>query len=576
MTYLSKSVTIYELSENEKSDKNSLTSWKRKPMPLVNLDAMIPREDFGTDKTYPEVEKFPTIGVVQLLSKNKGNLYHLIHKPDFQRETSEWDSNKICDFIDCYTNGSFIPSIILWKSPSNLVFVIDGSHRLSALIAYLNDDYGDKGITKKFYNYNELPAEEIQMAHETRELIKKEIGSYDYLEPASKNPKNYTDREVERSSILEMRSLSIQWLPDSTDIKLAEKSFFKINQQGVALSTTEKDLCRARELPNCIATRAIMNSGVGNQYWKNFSKKNKEKLPELAIKINKLMFTPPYEYPVRTTLYLPIGGTIKAASLVVFNFINVVNELKAIPQKEEKLQTLKETTGDTTIKYMEKALGVLQIINSEKECSLGLLPALYFYALTGKHQPSSFLGIADLMNDFKKKDYFFKFTAIREKFENFLYKHKVFVVQIIRKYGSKTRSYKHLKDFYFTTIDLFVKGIPEKEIIKKLQTEFDCITPVEKEIIKTKKEHFSDTVLSAATIRDEIENALKCSICGARLYPLTKSPDHSLDNKFGGKGNIENHRHAHKYCNHGYKNKQQHLETKGILAGSQSTKAVTD
>ena len=31
----------------------------------------------------------------------------------------------------------------LWRSQTGLIFVIDGSHRLSSLIALINDDYGD-------------------------------------------------------------------------------------------------------------------------------------------------------------------------------------------------------------------------------------------------------------------------------------------------------------------------------------------------------------------------------------------------------------------------------------------------
>ncbi|WP_315790617.1 hypothetical protein [Fischerella sp. JS2] len=45
-----------------------------------------------------------------------------------------------------------IPAVILWRSSSSYYFVIDGSHRLSSSIAWINDDYGDGKISKEFYD----------------------------------------------------------------------------------------------------------------------------------------------------------------------------------------------------------------------------------------------------------------------------------------------------------------------------------------------------------------------------------------------------------------------------------------
>lgn len=58
---------------------------------------------------------------------------------------------RIIDLITSFLNKDLIPAIILWQNESNLVFVIDGSHRLSALAAWINDDYGDGDITKQLY-----------------------------------------------------------------------------------------------------------------------------------------------------------------------------------------------------------------------------------------------------------------------------------------------------------------------------------------------------------------------------------------------------------------------------------------
>ena len=109
-------------------------------MSKINLDAIIPREDFEI------VSNNSTSAQIQSLSVNDLSnqfIYQILRKPDFQRETNEWDSLKIYEFIDSFIEGDLIPSIILWRSQSGLIFVIDGAHRLSALISWIYDDYGD-------------------------------------------------------------------------------------------------------------------------------------------------------------------------------------------------------------------------------------------------------------------------------------------------------------------------------------------------------------------------------------------------------------------------------------------------
>ena len=93
----------------------------------VNLDALIPREDFDVnDSTVPSVQ--PT--TIQIRNLERADFfYSVIRKPDFQRETSDWSPEKICDFIQSFIEGDLIPALILWQSGSQ-IFVIDGAHRL--------------------------------------------------------------------------------------------------------------------------------------------------------------------------------------------------------------------------------------------------------------------------------------------------------------------------------------------------------------------------------------------------------------------------------------------------------------
>ena len=116
----------------------------------VNLDALIPREDFEIEENIKAIKKTETIDIKDIEADSF--FFPNVRKPDFQRETNAWDSKKICEFIKSFIEGDLIPAIILWRSASGFLFVIDGSHRLSSLSAWVNDDYGDGEISKSFYD----------------------------------------------------------------------------------------------------------------------------------------------------------------------------------------------------------------------------------------------------------------------------------------------------------------------------------------------------------------------------------------------------------------------------------------
>ncbi|MEV0425518.1 DUF262 domain-containing protein [Micromonospora sp. NPDC050495] len=63
-------------------------------------------------------------------------IYNVLRKPDFQRETASWPPDKVAELVRSFLEGDLIPSVIMWRSPiSGSIFVIDGAHRLSALVA---------------------------------------------------------------------------------------------------------------------------------------------------------------------------------------------------------------------------------------------------------------------------------------------------------------------------------------------------------------------------------------------------------------------------------------------------------
>jgi hypothetical protein len=117
-------------------------------MPNVVLDAMIKRADFAQETEDKSIELFDKFDITKI--QPKAPVINMLRKPDFQRETNHWSPDQIAEFIQSFANGQLIPSLILWKSNSH-VFVIDGGHRLSALRAWVENDYGDGPISQAFF-----------------------------------------------------------------------------------------------------------------------------------------------------------------------------------------------------------------------------------------------------------------------------------------------------------------------------------------------------------------------------------------------------------------------------------------
>src|SRR5260221_11305793 len=143
-------------------------------MTTVNLDSLIPREDFAVEDRASSAPRLDRIDIHHFESSFFSNA---LRKPDFQRETAHWTPEKVVDFIRTFLDGNLIPAVILWQSGPH-IFVIDGAHRMGALIAWVRNDYGD-GLTSLEYFGGQVPDEQRKIAARTRELIKNEIGSYD-------------------------------------------------------------------------------------------------------------------------------------------------------------------------------------------------------------------------------------------------------------------------------------------------------------------------------------------------------------------------------------------------------------
>lgn len=399
-------------------------------MAKVNLDAQIVREDFAVADVRDSGKKKDTISIEDV--KADSFFFSNLRKPDFQRETNEWDAEKVASLIKSFVDGDLIPAIILWRNSAGYLFVIDGSHRLSALAAWINDDYGDGVRSKEFYD-GVISEEQVTAAHEARRLVNKNVGSYEDCKLALSRPDKVRPEIVQYAKNLGALSVQLQWVEG--DAAKAENSFFKINQQAAPIDKTELRLLKERTKPFSIAARAIIRSGKGHKYWSNFKNDIQDQIQIHAREINEILFSPSLKTPIRT-LELPLAGKIYSAAALplVVDMIGIISDVA----------NEKDDTGSATIEVLKNVKAIVQKINSSHPGSLGLHPAVYFYSHEGRHKTSSFLALTDFVKQLDSKAKKDQFIKIRAQFEQFLINYDYVLQQINRKYRIAQASYPHI------------------------------------------------------------------------------------------------------------------------------------
>lgn len=522
---------------------------------VVNLDALIPREDFAVLPSR-DWKKSDTLRITDLGPKDF--FYSALRKPDFQRETANWSPGKIQDFVKTFLEGDLIPAIIFWNA-GETVFVIDGAHRLSALIAWVHDDYGDGAKSREFFQ-NYIPVEQSRAADRTRKLIKETIGTYIEHLAAVEHPERSRPELVDRAKRLGSLALQLQWVP-AGDAKKAEASFFKINQEATQIDPTELRILRGRTSPNALAARVIVRNATGHKYWSAFPNQTQSDMENLGKEIYSTLFHPPLDTPIKT-LDLPVAGRGYSGQTLplIFDLVNLANDLPVIdaPKRQKSSDApIIDEDGSKTSAYLIQTRALVRRISGTHPSSLGMHPAIYFYSSTGRYQPTAFLAGASFVNDLVKNNELVAFTKVRKDFEEFLLLHKDFVNQIQTKIGSGRRGLDWIKEVYEAIFAALKAGKKSKQVLKALQSEekfaFLLTRRVEESAEQSGKD-FNRNTKSAAFIRDALDSALRCAICGAFLHRNSMHIDHIVRKQDGGEGKVDNAQLSHPYCDSTVKN----------------------
>tara|TARA_B110001454_G_C12702454_1_gene427176 strand:+ start:209 stop:1765 length:1557 start_codon:yes stop_codon:yes gene_type:complete len=508
----------------------------------VNLDAMIYRADFASNDQKPaqSSERFEKIGLKDLVGDGAW-APKLLRKPDFQRETTQWKPSQVAMLIESFLDGELIPAVILWQSATS-IFVIDGGHRLSALIAWALDDYGD-GVRSGGFFKNEISQETKRLANRTRNEVEKRVGSYKRLQQliSASDENSVPDA---RMVTFATRGLQVQWIIGDAD--KAESSFFKINTQGSALDPIEEKILRNRSKPSAIAARSIARAATGHKYWSKFTPEIQEKISEKSASIHKSLFSPEVQSPVKT-IDLPLGGTASITQTLdlLINLTEIVD-----PTYKDLLKIPDDKNGENTLDLLESLDRVVTRLVGNKSKSLGLHPFVYFYTSRGRHYPPLMLAIfAIVANQLKNnnKQWFKDFTFSRKLFEEILLENKGIITLLISALGSKSRVDGAIKVLEL----ILIRAKSGNTSISP--NDFAEVTGLQSRLYTIQSKpgaHFDDDAKSSAFLKQAFAQALKCPICGGFLDPSKSiSYDHILKREHGGLGSAENCQVTHPYCN---------------------------
>lgn len=519
---------------------------------VVNLDALLPRDDLAAPS-----ESAANIPGLKITDLEPGLIYNWLRKPDFQRETANWSPEQITDLIETFAKGNIIPSVILWQSGQR-VFVIDGAHRLSALIAWVRDDYGAGKLSAEAYG-NMIPEHQKTVHDVTRQMVNSRIGSYEEHQAAAKFPGAAKPEVLQRATQFPFRAIDVQWIHNAS-VDQARDAFFRINQGGTEIDPTETRILRARSSALAISSRALSRGGAGHNYWQKFSKETQEEIQQISADLHKLLFMPPLRQPIKT-LDIPLAGYGYGSHVLPFSFdlITRTNKLPVPDSTKKKPQEDKiedDPDGSDTITYLKRARRVVRLLCSNEALSLGLHPALYFYTPAGTFQAAALFNAADWFVEMEIQGKLNEFLKVRKNFEDLILAHPAIVKPAVHKLGSGGRTRARMVSLYARILALLSSGQSPEAVWTTIIEEPDFLflkpedrEEKEKAVSGTPGKAFSAKAKSASFFAQALPTAPRCPLCGGLLHANGMVVDHQQEKSKGGTSSSANARMVHPICN---------------------------
>ncbi|WP_259040606.1 GmrSD restriction endonuclease domain-containing protein [Salinibacter ruber] len=519
-----------------------------------------------------------------LFGDDASSRQHLLRKPDFQRATNSWTPEDCVLLMESIIKEQTIPAIIMWSSEASFDYVLDGAHRISVFMAWINDDWGDT-LPEERYDDQEHQREVETAAREVRRLLDDEgIGtaeSYreaenqldDVVESKSGIPKEELDDETFRKAIFfrDLRrgdlSFDIQWVDG--DYETAEKSFLTINKAGRSLTDWETILIENRNSSFARTVMSLANIHTANYYWptEDSSENEIEQLLENIDLIHDTLFQPDLSKPIDTLDQpLMVFPSRNRRPYYIAEFLTVVAGERG--KKSETREMMTETRYETSEEIIESgkqlsenALEALSHIAGSTSNSLALPPALYFYNHSGRAVRSLLYGMLYWLTSGGSKDTLARkrvFSAFRGPFEELFVNNKRDVVSSLAdKRGSGPRVTEQTADYFQSMIGLIIESsgnINSENFDNQYKAEVKRITGRKPESVEpspVESRSFTNAQRSERNMMELFSSRKKCGVCGGVLdLQGPVQHDHIKKHSEGGETSVENQRPVHPFCNH--------------------------
>ena len=501
---------------------------------VLNLDALIPRADLFEQSAPGKLDHN-----IRITDLEPGVTYNLLRKPDFQRETANWNPAQVVGLIETFCESDIIPAIILWENGTSL-FVVDGAHRLSALIGWVQNDFGAGERSVRMFR-GKIPEPQRAMHDQTVALLQQSVGLW--VDYKAKN------------GISSLRTLPVQWIEGRTASQAA-KAFIRINQGGTQIDALETRILQAARSGLSIAARAIARGGSGHPYWDHFSDDEaKRRSPAIGEEVFKLLYEPRLEMPLKT-VEIPLGGSGYGVGVLrlAFDLVAIANGLSVADStrkaKATDPQLADDDTGSLTLSYLRRAKRIVQLVLSNQPHSVGLHPGLYCYTSNGKFQPAALLNIVAWVVKLDSTGRLDQFRKVRGDFEDLILDHPSLVKPAVNKLGTGTRNRPNALSVLDRVVALLAAGRDKDQTWATLVSEFPRLAADETGLEEGdgSGRRFSHGAKNAVSLAD-LRSVARCPLCRGLLHPNGKVLDHKHKKADGGSSHSDNGRWVHPICN---------------------------
>lgn len=520
----------------------------------------------------------------------------LLRKPDFQRATWAWSPEDCVELLGSVLEEQVVPSVIMWLSPDGEQYVLDGGHRISVLLAWIKDNWGDRVSSSEFNNPS-LERDSKDAALRVRELMgQKGIGKFDdyktaeerytQLLSAGRNPESEMDSTSVRYAKLARKWESVNigfpvlWVKGNYE--KAEESFLKINKRGRQLSEWETKLVENR---SSSFARTIMSIAQVHNAEHCWPKQNTEEEPGDNLKVDaileklhnlhKLLFHPLYKLPIDSPKQpLLVTPRPEKTPEWLAELLTVTEGKKGQkPETEFLIQRDKNERISTIIanglRLVDDTMDVLSNIYGPSPRSLTLMPLVYFYNKQGTYVRSLLYGMIYWLNHgTESRDVLNRkliFSAHRRSFEEVLIENKGNIIKRIgRRIGSGPEVTYKTARYYHGLLELLLKHEDKVESTEFRKEHQDFVATLRRDKSETEgqelvtdepeKENVSRLFQKQQKVERQVTSFLGkfdlCEICGGRYYPgLFTQFDHIQPHAKGGKTVLSNARETHPFCN---------------------------